>query len=198
MTISVGNRIRLTPTMQVIPGVKIQNVYDVKCETAPTGSDLDVMGDFATWFGDAYTHIHTSMASGVVAVDLRGHNVSTNTPLPTVGWGITTSPSSSADLYATGAAGLVLFRTAASRVLGRKFLGGLTEAAITDSILSIGVVFDVTDYALAIVAGPTMTLGGGSFEFGIYDKLGVFHAVASVATESVLAYQRRRRLGAGF
>jgi Na+/H+ antiporter NhaD/arsenite permease-like protein len=92
---------------------------------------------------------------------------------------------------------LVLLRTAANKVVGRKFIGGLTEAAIGNSLLVAGAVGNLVAYGLAIQAGPTMGVDNGTFEFGIYDKHGVYHAVTSLVVATVLAYQRRRKQGIG-
>jgi len=192
-----GHRVRVTAVMQALGGVTIENVYDVQCTAGGTGDDDDVMQHLAAWLDGAYTHLTGLQVNAMTYVEVRGFDVSADTPLPTVAWPSLTTGSGGGEPTPYGVAALVLFRTLKARVVGRKYLGGFNEALWASGEILVAALPAFLSFAAEIAAGPGLSVAGGEYEYKIYDKLGVARDTIASVVRSVAAYQRRRRPGRG-
>jgi hypothetical protein len=197
MPFEFGNKIRLTAVLNLGTSVTFMNVYELRCLETATNPDTAVMAELAAWLDSAYQEINAYIPNVVTYTEVRGFNETLDQPMPAVAWPALGGGGASGEYMPTGVAGLVIFRTLKARVLGRKFLGPLSEGAIASGELIAAALLALAAYAIEIRAGPTMTAGNGQFEYGVYDQLGVFRSVFSSVVRSVAAYQRRRRPGAG-
>lgn len=197
MSISVGNRVRVTAHMKLIGLIDVENVFDLHVDTGGTGNDQDFMSDMADWLDTAYQELVGDLHPGLLFQTVDGFNVSAKEPLPSLPWPSLHGGTSGGDLMATGVALVTLFHTLKSRVIGRKFIGGLTETALVGGNWASGVVSNAVSWTLLIAAGPTMTTWGGTVSFVIYDKLGVPRLPIRFVANGTPAYQRRRRAGVG-
>jgi hypothetical protein len=179
-------------------GNAIENVYHFRVETAGNGNDQDLMTDIAQWLDDAYDHLAPNTSSNLTYVEIRGFNVTDLTPMPTVAWPSQTVGGSGSSALPLGTALLVLFRTGISRVLGRKFLGGLTEDSNSDGAFDSGMVATAAAYAAELLASVVGAETGSSLVYGILRAGGTVLAdVITAVADSEPGYQRRRRRGRG-
>lgn len=197
MTVSANQILRVTARLQFKGVSAIQNVFHVKCLTNPTGNDFDVMTDLAAWLDGAYNEIVQDIPDDVNFIDVQGFNITANGTMPPVSWTTQTGGAGGSVGYAAGVAALVLFYTIVSKRIGRKFLPPFNESSWNDGILETSVVADVADFALAIMAGPTMTTAGGTFEYVVGHEPSSFIAPGRFVVNAIAAYQRRRRPGTG-
>lgn len=197
MPISAGHQLRITAVMSWYGQATIENVFDLYVSSDPPGSDLDVMNDLAAWLDDAFDNVKALQVAGLLYREVRGFNVSGDGPLPTVGWPTLANGTNASDPLPSGVAGLVLFRTGAARVLGRKFVGGLGEGITESGLFNTGAISLFSSFGVALATDPVMTVAGGALKAGIFDKHGNTHAVSSVVVSAIPSYQRRRRPGRG-
>lgn len=197
MTIGAGHHLRITAHMKLLGTIDIENVYDVRSNSTGVDTDLHAMEDMAVWLDGAYNEINTLLHTSLLFVDVRGFNVSADEPLPTVPWPSQTAGLDSSDLLATGVSLVTLFHTVKSRVIGRKFIGGFTEQAVTLGLAAASAIANLTNFTLDIIAGPTGTLSGGDFDYVIVDKVGIMRTPVRAVVSAIPGYQRRRRSGVG-
>lgn len=197
MGIASGDILRITAVMAYGSEPTVMNTFHLRCTDPPGETDAAAMDFVAGWLDTAYAGIIDRMSTSLSFVEIRGFNETQHLPLPTVGWPTLTAATATGDIYAPGVAALVLFRTAALRVLGRKFIGGLTEEDFTSALVAGACLTDLATWAAAIAGGPGISLTTGSYSFGIYSAAHGFHLVTAFVTVAVPAYQRRRRQGRG-
>jgi hypothetical protein len=193
MTVGSGTKLRVTAVLTTPAGVTIENVFYSTITTYVGGDDVAVTLDMAQWLDDAYDNIKSMIPLTTSFMEVRCHNVTTNTPMPTASWPVLTAGTGTGDIAPEGVAALVLLRTAALKVLGRKFVGPLTEGAITDGLMTAGALVDLLAFATAIIVPFASVPTSNVYKFGVQDKLGVLRDVVSVAAVAIPAYQRRRR-----
>lgn len=197
MGYQIGHRIRVTAVMTLGFGVTINNVFELKATGNSTGTNGDIMLDLAQWLDDAYTFVVGDLTDQMLFTEVHGMNVTLNEPWPVDAWPVLTHGGTGGEYEATGVSLLLLLRTAFARVVGRKYLGVVAGSAITNGLVAAGVGADMLLFGGALVAGPTMTHGGGSLQYGVFSKTGAFHTVTAFAVSAAAAYQRRRRPGRG-
>lgn len=188
---------RITAHMNLGGSIDVENVYYLKVGTAGSDTDSDVLTACAAWMDDCYTWISGDLWDSLTFVDVRGFNVTRDVPLAPVAWPVLVSGTSGNDLVATGVSLVITFYTLVSRVRGRKFLGGLTESGIGDSIWSPTQLTHAVNFGIEVLAGPPALSGGTTLEWGIYRKNKPFLSVSRFVASAVPGYQRRRRLNVG-
>lgn len=100
------------------------------------------------------------------------------------------------DIIAYQAAVLITLKTAAKKVLGRKFLAGMTEDNTTDGLLVAGMVTVVGQFLTAMLA-PVVFGAGGDAHPGVMDKTGTFREFLGGKVGSIISTMRRRKPGYG-
>lgn len=193
MAVAVNDLLRVTAVLTTTDGTTSENVYVYKALGITDSDDFAVMADLALVLDTAYTEIVGLYANEVTFVEVRGHNITQDTPLPTVPWPTLTSGTSVSPNYAPGVAALVLFHTAATKVLGRKFIGPLTNAGLTDALIASATLVDLASYAAVLIVPYTSPDTSNSYSFGILDKSNIFRFITDVVSTAIPAYQRRRR-----
>lgn len=91
---------------------------------------------------------------------------------------------------------VLIGKAAGKRLLGRKFLAGISEAGVYGNVLAAAVVADFAAAGAAYVTRLDST-GGGHFDPGIVDKTGTFHVFVSGIVSTLLGTMRRRKPGLG-
>lgn len=83
------------------------------------------------------------------------------------------------------------------RKLGRKFIGGITEAAVLgNTLIANAMIYAVN--ALEAYIAPFTGIGGGTIVPGIVDAGGTFRPFVGGFVSSLLGTMRRRKPGVGF
>lgn len=162
--------------------------------------DLDVIVDMGQWMTDTMAPMAPHV---VVSCDITGANVYQKVgPL----WNllgpalVIFDPQSIGDPLPSGVAGLMVVYTATSKVMGKKYLVGMSELAQTAG-LWIGAVMAAMLQSALLWLEPFLSIADPTTVYvpGVWSaKLSGFaRFAASVSTRDVPAYQRRRKAGVG-
>lgn len=197
MTVNVGDRLRITAVLRVNGQADVMNVFAIRTGGLDSTTDEAAMENIELYLSGVYS-AGTDLISGLCAtVEVRGFNVTQDRPLPVVPWTHFAAGSSGGELLPFGCAALVLFRTGLNRVLGRKFIPGITEATVTHGALSVSAVNAAALWAGALAAGYEAISGDTRYDYFVENKLGVYIAPLSATIRTQIAYQRRRKPGVG-
>jgi len=197
MTVQDGDLLKVTAILDVVSVLTIENVFGFEIINAGNGDDQDVMTDLAQKVDDVYAELQTIMNVNVGFSEVHGFNLTQNVPMPIVPFPTLTVGALSTSFYAEGCAALLLIRTNALRVLGRKFFGGFTEGAFEDGLLTTGTITAVTAAGLTMIVETPGPASGAIYRYVVIDKSGLPHVAVSLDVGNIIAYQRRRKRGRG-
>lgn len=197
MTVHSGDVIKVTAVMSG-PSGAIMNVYHFHCTTIIDGDDTTVMEDLAQKLDDAYSNIADYLTGHTIFVEVRGFNVTQNAPMPTVTWPTQTVGGSAAADNPAQISFMALFRTGVSRVLGRKFFGGVHGSQIDDNgFWKSTLMTAVGQFVSELLGAFTGTLLN-QYVCGVIGKnTGFFYPFLEGLAQAIPAVQRRRRYGRG-
>jgi hypothetical protein len=178
------------------------NVFQLLCvqQTPHVLSDVDALIDMA----DYVTNVLTPMAPHVVVtVDVRDlavykkvgalWNLVGNVP-------IAFTPGSIGDPLPSGVAGLMTAYTDTSKVMGKKYLPGLSETGQTAGLWIANVLSAMLQSGIVWITGFASLNDPLTYWYpGVYSAktLGFKLFTSAVAVRDVPAYQRRRKQGVG-
>jgi hypothetical protein len=197
MSVSSGDIIRVTAVMDSQHG-HIENVYYFRSDLPIPAADEDYMADLAVKLESVYGAILSNLSIDTIFTEVQGYNVTTDQPMPTIGWPTLTAGTGAAQSLPAGVSALAILRTGVKRVLGRKFFGLLQTGVLDgDGFLTAGVVTAVATAAGELIGGflGSETLSG--WLPGVRDKTGAFWAFIEAVASNNPGYQRRRRRGRG-
>lgn len=195
--VNTNDRIRATAVL-LGPAGEMQNVYYFRFQGVVPAGDLLVMADLADFLDNAYSILNASVSSDYTYTEIRGFNVTQNTPMPTVAWPSLTAGGGGASSIPAAVSLLIIFRTGISRVFGRKYIGGMHEGNVDgDGFWVSGLVTVGTTFAAEFLSTFIGTTTLATYLPGIITTTNTFLGfIASVVTGNP-AYQRRRRKGRG-
>lgn len=162
--------------------------------------EIDVLDDILTQLLVAWLHIEDHVVDGV-AGDVAKLSIY-DTVLDQ--WDEKASQAmtgfdgaSVGEMLPHGAAAVIRFFTEVGRRQGRKFIMGLDESSQVDGTLVASAVTDLVFFALDW--DDVVTSGDASFKPCTYNELLEDHEgfVQSIAVNTVIGYQRRRKAGVG-
>lgn len=197
MTVNTNNVLRLTAVMRLNGLSTVMNVYHVRYVASGEMTDEDAMEFAERYLSDVYGSASGMFSTGLVPVEIRGFNETTNAPLPVIGWTNWGGGALGGETAPAGCAGLLLFRTGVVRKLGRKFLPGLAEGHMTNGVLAAGWLSDALSFAGTLMAGFEDLTETLVYTFVIRGKFGDTHIPIAAAVRADVAYQRRRKPGVG-
>jgi hypothetical protein len=118
--------------------------------------------------------------------------------MPTVPWPAQTVGQGVASTVAAQVAGLALLRTGISRIVGRKFIGGLVKDGFDGSgLLNSTNLLNIGAFAGSLI-GEFVATSLNTYLPGVKStKTGIFWAFIEGLARGVPATQRRRRFGRG-
>lgn len=202
MSVTDGTILRIVMSMAWTDGEINQNVYNaVVTGGGSPWDDADILADAEEWADDVYLNV-----AGFMSDELDGVTVTVyEYDAVDDDWdevGVTAwvyNFTGSEDQLPRGNAGLINFKTTDPDVSGKKFLPGLTEAAITAGLLNGGTLAALVAMAVDIMAPFVGGTSGATWTTGVWSVVGtVFKAYTGTAiTSNVMAYQRRRKRGVG-
>jgi hypothetical protein len=197
MTVAPNDIIRVTAVLAG-PNGAMENVFQFRANVVLDAVDINVMNDLAEKLDTAYGHISPNMSADVVFVEIQGHNLTQNQPMPTVSWPTRTVGGNSAHVGAAQISFLGLLRTGVRRVLGRKYLGGFPPGAIQlAGFFSVDYIPLVAgflgEFVGSFIAGSTLN----TYLPGLKSKTGAFWGFIEGVASANPATQRRRRQGRG-
>lgn len=197
MAVDPGDRLRITAVLEYTGGSQAMNVFDLLVGGPNTQTDQATMDSIQVWMGDVYEAATDAISGLVAGLELRGFNETANAPLPVTMWTSFNGGSAGGELLPFGCAGLLLFRTGQNRVLGRKFVPGLTEANVAAGVLSTGAINALALFAAELAVGYTDPVTDQTFSYGVKNKVNSFIPIIGVTIRAEVAYQRRRKRGVG-
>lgn len=176
-------------------GQEILNVYHF-ISSDPV-FDADVLDDLAQFMDDVYDTIDGVLVDNLSFVDLSITNETDGTDIGVVGWPALTVGAVGADMAPTGIAGLVTLPTAFLGTRGRKFIPGISESNITDSVIIGAMVAFLQDYGDLLIAPFLGATSGEPWQYVVVDKDGFARVPTEAIVANIPAYQRRRKVGVG-
>jgi hypothetical protein len=163
-------------------------------------ADLTVLTGVGGWVSDILAPMATHVVVNCTVTDCNvykkvGPLWNLVGPAP-----IVFTPGSIGDPLPSGVAALVTAYTGTSKVVGKKYLPGLSELAQTAGLWVVGVLAAMLQSAVVWITPFALDPSSeGTFYPGVWSlkKAGFVGFVSSVATRDVPAYQRRRKQGVG-
>lgn len=202
MSVDTGTILRIVASMLWDDGNVNQNVFNaILSGGGGPFDDQDVVDDAEDWLDNMYAN-YTSLLSD----ELNGNEVLVY-KWDTVGldWDEVSSqswvwtPTQATHQLPRGCAHLVRLWTEDPDVQGKKYLPGLTEGGVDNGLVtSTGITYGLAfaaDWLAPFVGGAS----GATFTPGVWSVVGeVFRAgVDHVASNAIVAYQRRRKRNVG-
>jgi hypothetical protein len=167
-----------------------------------TGDLLDaIAGYFDVAYANLNNYIPTNQVPNDIKVDIvelvGGEEVVTEN-IGTTSWGSTYDPASAGESYAPGVAALVILRTLVGKVFGRKFVGQLSEAALSNGILSTLLQASLAAFGAALLDKVELSATERELFPGVLSKrTSGFQTFSAVDVNPEPAYQRRRKRSVG-
>lgn len=171
-------------------------VYYLRCAAVGGRTDEDTINEFAVWAGAAWEVWRPACSISFNWKGIRVYNMTQDRPV-----GEDAAPSPIPGLHetessATQLAALALAPTSEKRVRGRKYLPGITEAWITNSVLNSSAMTALTNFCVKWLA-PIILGGNVLWTPGLWRKLKPFINLTVTIAKSIAGIQRRRRPGQG-
>jgi hypothetical protein len=180
----------------------MQNVFNaVVTGGGSPWDDSDIGDDAELWMDDLYLNVANFVSdecSGTMVTIYKYDAIDDDwDEVVTKAW--VYAFQASEDQLPRGNAALVNAKTTDPDVSGKKYIGGLTEAAITGGLLNGGTLNAITAWAIDWYTPFTGGESGATWTPGVWSvKNTVFKALSgTLITSSVMAYQRRRKRGVG-
>lgn len=202
MTISTGDIIKVVATLVWLDGNIMQNVFNA---TVSGGggpwADEDIVDDALAWINNMFANIVGSMSDecdgSQIQVYVRDPVGADWDEVGSNAW--TFDPGSASDQIPRGAAGLITCRSDDPDVQGKKYLGGFTEASLTDGLVIPGLLTLMLAFAADWVTEFTGSVSAATWTPGIWSPTGsvIFDCQDSISASAIPAYQRRRKRGVG-
>lgn len=178
------------------------NVFQAMCtQVAPHNlSDLDVVTDMGSWMTDILAPMAPHIVVNCEVLDCNvykkvGPLWNLVGPAPVI-----FAPESIGDPLPSGVAALITAYTSTSKVVGKKYLPGLSEVGQTAGLWVVGVLAAMMQSAIVWISAFQSPTDPTSYWVpGLWSlKLGGYTPFATgLSTRDVPAYQRRRKQGVG-
>lgn len=196
MTVSVGDIIRVTARFEIYEE-DIQNVYHLKA--TGTGTQTDALHDEAVvdWLELCYNEFNGDISDEVDRVDIVIQNLTEGTPARFKQWDTYPTPTDTNTPLPLQCSGLVAFPSDTVKSIGRKFIGGWTEADNDDpGVPTSGVTVSLAAYAYEVLTG-FVTSGLEMYPGNWNNNTSHFALWLFATVAQFWATQRRRRAGVG-
>lgn len=202
MAISAGDVLRVVAIMYWLDGNTVQNVFNaVVTGAGGPWDDADIVDDALAWMNSVYSNLTSQLSQ-----DLDGSEVAVYEYDPVdedwdevgkASWSF--APSSASGYLPRGVAGLINAGTLDPDVQGKKYVGGLTTAAISSGLLVGATVTALGNFADDWLTAFTGSVSGADWTPGVWSvknsNLHPFWGDYTIPT--IPAYQRRRKRGVG-
>lgn len=202
MTIDVGDVLRVVAVISWLDGDIMQNVFNTAILSGSGPFDpVDVVDDMVDWMDGLYAELASDVTGQVDGSEIRVYIYDdVDDDWDEVGIAaFTWNPSSAVESLPRGVALLLNAKTTDPDVSGKKYFGGLTEASVTDGILTAAVVTAGAAVAVEWFGDFVGSATGATFDPGVWSvkDLAFYPMSGTVIIPSIPAYQRRRKNGIG-
>lgn len=177
--------------------VKMQNSYHLRYDGTGTISDSACLGDCREYAELLALQIYTRISDEVSFDLVKVYNVTQDRPVGETAYVLYTGGTDVADDLPPGNAALALGSTGVKRVMGKKYVGGLSEVQQTNGTWTAAFLTALANYAAKWVADFTAA-SLNPYKPGLWSKAPMlFRTFVEAVTSDIPAYQRRRRQGRG-
>ena len=202
MSITVGDILKVVVSLVWADGEINQNVYNaVISGTGGPYDDQDILDDAEAWAGNMYANLAAMMdpdiAGSHVTVYIYDSGDDDWDEVGTNSWGL--SCTSGTNALPRGVAGLVNARTLNPDVQGKKYLPGLTEGILDESLWQSAGTAAFLAFALDWITAFAGGTSGASWVPVVWSVVNTVATAMSgeVTIPTIPAYQRRRKQGVG-
>lgn len=196
MHVDQGDIVRVTARFEIYEE-DIQNVYHL--QAGGSGLVVDAIFDAAVvdWLELVYNTLNTDISDEVDRLDIVIQNLTEGTPARFSQWDTYPTPTDTNTPLPLQCSALVTFPSDRVKSIGRKFVGGWTEADNDDpGIPTSGVLSALADFAAEVLTGFTVVaqdLVPGNWD----NNTSTFSIWLFATVAQFWATQRRRRAGVG-
>lgn len=196
MTVNVGDICRITARFEMFEE-DVQNVYHTKVVSGIAVPDATFDAAAVVWLELVYNELNDDISDEMDRLDIVIQNLTEGTPARFLQWTTHPTPTDTNTPLPLQCTGLISFPSDTVKSIGRKFIGGWTEADNTDPGIPIsGVLSALADVAAQIIAG--FAPAGQVVKPGNWnDNTGQFATWLFATVAQFWATQRRRRAGVG-
>lgn len=196
MTIGINDVVSIR-AKQLLGTEQCMNTFYVRNTGGNTVNDSTFIAAAQSWVHSIWNPNTGALTTDWASDTIQMYNMTADVPVGEVLWSVALSGSNATHSLPYQVSGLVTFPTNTKRSLGKKYMGGFTEAA-TDggSVANASLIATLIAMGASIIAG--FTAGTTSFTVGNYNiPLAAFSPYVSAIAEVLLATQRRRKPGVG-
>lgn len=196
MTIEVNDVIRVQARMLRNGIDAVQNVYHVKHLTGAAAPEAAWVTDVSGLIDAEMFLIKDSISDNITSLDLLFFNLTQDAPMLDGSWATFVGGTNPGDPNPPQVSAQVFWRTAAARVIGRKFLPSMVESAQDDGNWTAALLVTLVIFVVNFIGALVVT--GGTVTFGVFNGItAVFNAYTSGFAPTDSRTQRRRRTGVG-
>ncbi|MCK5308986.1 MAG: hypothetical protein KAJ73_10265 [Zetaproteobacteria bacterium] len=202
MSIVIGDVLRIVAVLAWLDGDILQNVFNAQVVgTGGPYDDSDIVDDMRLWCTDMYTHFLGQMSDEIDGAEVRVYKYdSGDADWDEVGidqWGF--NPTNTGEQLPRGVSLLINLKTVDPDVSGKKYLGAMGEAQVTDGLFTAAEITRAAAFGAEWLTPFTGSASSADIDPGVWSvKNGQFFVAANtLIIPSIPAYQRRRKQGVG-
>lgn len=202
MSVSDGDILRVVATLLWSDGNVMQNVFNaVVTGGGSPWADADIVLDAVTWLDTMYDNLLTSIADtidGSQAQVYKYDSVDDDWDEVATGPWLWTPTNADSELP-RGVAALINLKTTDPDVSGKKYVGGFTEAGLTDGLWPALILSQLLSFGQDWYDPFVGSDSGASWAPGIWSVVDTVFKLAgsTLIIPTIPAYQRRRKRGVG-
>lgn len=203
MTVAPSNTIRVTCQQQDANGSVIQNVFFYRHDGAGNIADAVFMTAVEVEMSDLFTTIQAYIPNTCEPVSISadlviftGGKLNKVYTVGEVPWTTWAGGTGSGDALPQGCAAITNFSTATPGVVGRKYLGPLTETANENGILASAFQTALAAFVAELIDGFIMSTNQMT-PIVMSTKMAMAIPLVEGIVKSIVGYQRRRKPGVG-
>ena len=202
MTVTTGDILRVVATLLWTDGNVMQNVFNaVVTGGGGPWADLDIGADAVTWVDTMFDNLITTIADTVDGSQVQVYKYDAIDDdwdeVTTVPWLWT--PTNPDDELPRGVAALINLKTVDPDVSGKKYIGGFTEAGVTEGLWPALILSQLLSFAQDWYDPFVGSDSLADWSPGIWSVAETVFKLASTTAiiPTIPAYQRRRKRGVG-
>lgn len=196
MTIAINDVIRIQARMLRNGVDAVQNVYHVHHDSGAPVTDATWVSDVSALIDAEMFTLRTQFATNITSLDLLFFNITQDVTLPDGAWATFVAGTAAGDANPPQVSAMVFWRTAAARVIGRKFLPPFVEINQSDGNWTVGALTALAVFAVNLIG--SIVISQGNISFGVFNAVtATFNAYATALVPIDARTQRRRRTGVG-
>lgn len=202
MSVIIGDILKVVATMVWTDANIMQNVFNaIITGTGGPYDDDDIVEDALSWLVNMYNGNLTGLSDECQGAQVQVYKYDSGDDdfdeVGNTGW--TFAPVGGDHQLPRGVAALTLARTANPDVQGKKYIGGLTEASVTDGLYTAAWLTFFLQFAADWITDFVGSDSGADWNPGVWSPTdsAFYEMGTSIQAAAIPAYQRRRKRGVG-